>query len=69
MLHKETIVQLTRDCAHDRSTVVTGTAGRVLWTSVLRRTCFVEFATSQGRTVVAEVDGRDLVEVQMNARA
>ena len=70
MLHKDSIVQLTHDFRRGQAIVVRrGTAGRVLSTTVLHRTCLVEFAISQGQTLVAKVGGADLVTVRPNARA
>ena len=70
MLHKESIIQLTHDFPRGQAIVVwKGTAGRALSTTVLHRTCLVEFALSRGQTIVAEVGGEDLVTVRPNARA
>ena len=71
MMRTDTIVQLTHDMVlrEHATTVRKGTAGRVLATTVLRRTYVVEFPISTGHTIVAKVDGKKLVEVQPNVRA
>jgi hypothetical protein len=70
MLHKDSIVQLTRDLSAGRGVLVRkGTAGRVLSAAVLHRACVVEFAVNPEQIIIAKVGGQDLVEVRPNARA
>jgi hypothetical protein len=70
MLHKDSIVQLTHDFPRGQHIVVRrATAGRVRSTNLLHRTCIVEFAVSQGQTIIAEVGGKDPATAQPNARA
>lgn len=70
MLHKHSIVQLIHDFVAGRDVLVRqGTAGRVLSTAVLHRTCIVEFTLDPEQTIVAKVGNEDLVEVRPNARA
>jgi len=68
MIHKDTIVQLTRDVQLRRGVLIPGgTTGRVLSKITLHRACMVEFMINR-QTVVARVDDRDLAEVRPNAR-
>lgn len=68
MLHKDSIVQLTRDISLRRGVLIPrGSTGRVLSKIVLHRACMVEF-TIDRRTVVARIDHHDMVEVLPNAR-
>lgn len=68
MIHKDTIVQLTRDVQLRRGVRIPGgTTGRVLSKITLHRACMVEFMINR-QTVVARVDDRDLAEVRPNAR-
>jgi hypothetical protein len=66
-LHRDTIVQLTRDMQLRRGLLIEhGTSGRVL-SRALRHACMVEFIVDQ-KTVIARVDNHDLAEVRPNAR-
>ena len=71
MLHRDSIVQLTRDLLRGQDVLLRqGTAGRVVSTAVLHRECIVEFTVSNEQTTLTrKVDDRDLVEVLPNARA
>ena len=70
MLHRDSIVQLTRDLSAGQDVIVRqGSAGRVVSTAILRRECVVEFTVSPEQTIVAKVGDRNLVEVSPNARA
>jgi hypothetical protein len=71
MLHRDSIVQLTRDLLRGQKVLLRqGTAGRVVSTAVLHRECIVEFTVSNEQTTITtKVDDRDLVEVLPNARA
>jgi hypothetical protein len=70
MLHKDSIVQLTRDFSAGRDVLVRkGTAGRVVSAAVLHRACVVEFVVNPEQIIIAKVGGQDLVEVRPNARA
>ena len=71
MLHRDSIVQLTRDLLRGKDVFLRqGTAGRVVSTAVLQRECIVEFTVSNEQTTITtKVDDRDLVEVLPNARA
>ena len=71
MLHRDSIVQLTRDLSKGQDVLLRqGTAGRVVSTAVLQRECIVEFTVSNEQaTITTKVDDRDLVEVLPNARA
>jgi hypothetical protein len=67
MLHKDTVVQLTRDVQSRGVLIAKGSAGRVLSRLRLRHACMVEF-TIERRTVIARVDDHDLADVRPNAR-
>lgn len=68
MIHKDSIVQLTRDVQLRRGVrIPAGTTGRVLSKITLHRACMVEFMINR-QTVIARVDDRDLAEVRPNAR-
>jgi len=68
MLHKDSIIQLTRDLQLRRGLLIPrGSTGRVLSKVTLHRACMVEFMINR-QTVVARVDDHDLVEVRPNAR-
>ena len=71
MLHRDSIVQLTRDLLRGQEVLLRqGTAGRVVSTAVLHRECIVEFTVSNEQTTITtKVDDQDLVEVLPNARA
>ena len=71
MLHRDSIVQLTRDLLRGQDVVLRqGTAGRVVSTAVQHRECIVEFMVSNEQTTITtKVDDQDLVEVLPNARA
>lgn len=68
MIHKDSIVQLTRDVQLRRGVLVPGgTSGKVLSKLTLHRACMVEFKVDR-QTIIARVDDHDLVEVRPNAR-
>jgi hypothetical protein len=68
-LHKDAVVQLTRDLVPQPGvTVPRGTAGRVLSRVALRRASVVAFTLSDEQTAVVRVNDVDLAEVRPNAR-
>jgi hypothetical protein len=53
MLHRDSIVQLTRDLSRGQKVLLRqGTAGRVVSTAVLHRECIVEFTVSNEQTTI-----------------